>query len=43
MTPVLLRPSGGVHLPEAAARIDLIFNPKEKTHAEELFAGRDRR
>ena len=44
MTPVLLRPSGGgsIYLKRRHA-IDPIFNPKEKTHAEEFFAGRDRR
>ncbi len=43
MTPVLLRPSGEVHYLKRRLAIDLIFNPKEKTHAEEFFAGRDRR
>jgi len=31
MTPVLLRPSGGVHYLKRRLAIDLIFNPKEKT------------
>jgi hypothetical protein len=43
MTPVLLTSFGGSIYLKRRLEKDLIFNPKEKTNAQEVFEGRDRR